>query len=143
MREDKDDRVQNRRGVQMRSARNIQTKRIAKNGGDEKRLSALDANELKAVVRDGLVAMTVTEREEFIGTLESELRRSGINLRSYLVPLGIPARSSEELTPTEVAHLVRFIKLNKPEAMPAIERAIQRYDAFSERPGRGDHRIAA
>ncbi len=105
--------------------------------------SAVDASELKEVVRDGLVAMNTTNREEFIGTLEVEMRRAGLNMRAYLIPLGIPGRSPDDLTPTEVAHMIRFLKLNVPQAMPAIERALARYEVFSPGVGGKGHRIAA
>jgi hypothetical protein len=129
-------------------AKNIQTKRMQnKNDSEEVKWSALDANELKATVRDGLVAMNLTEREEFIGALEVEMRRTGLNMRAYLVPLGIPGHSPEDLTPTEVAHLIRFLKLNVPKAMPAIERALGSYSSFVVQDGKTDgrtsHRIAA
>lgn len=104
--------------------------------------SALDPNELKSVVRDGLVAMNMAEREEFIGTLEAEMRRAGLDMRAYLVPLGIPGRSSEDLTPTEVAHLIRFLKLNVSRALQAIDRALGRYGVFGTNNGNG-HKIAA
>lgn len=125
-------------------ARNIQARQIhRRNDAATVDWSALDGNELKAVVRDGLVAMNMSEREEFIGTLEAELRRAGLNMRAYLVPLGIPGRSTEDLTPTEVAHLIRFLKLNVPRAMPAIEGALLRYSIFATTIGRDGHRIAA
>jgi hypothetical protein len=124
-------------------AKNIQAKRIQRRSDNEElKWSALDANELKARVRDGLVAMNMTEREEFIGTLEGEMRRAGLNMRAYLVPLGIPGHSPEDLTPTEVAHLIRFLKLNVAKAMPAIERALGRYSIFADHDGT-NHRIAA
>jgi hypothetical protein len=125
-------------------AKNIQGRQIhSRNESAAVKWSALDANELKAVVRDGMVAMNMTEREEFIGTLEAELRRGGLNMRAYLVPLGIPGRSTEDLTPTEVAHLIRFLKLNAPQAMPGIERALARYSIFAANVGQDGHRIAA
>ena len=105
--------------------------------------SAVDASDLKEIVRDGLVSMNTTEREEFIGTLEAEMRRAGLNMRAYLIPLGIPGRSPDDLTPTEVAHMMRFLKLNVPQAMPAIERALARYAVFSPGVGGNGHRIAA
>jgi hypothetical protein len=129
-------------------AKNIQTKRMQnRNDSEEVKWSALDANELKATIRDGLVAMNLTEREEFISALEAEMRRAGLNMRAYLVPLGIPGHSPEDLTPTEVAHLIRFLKLNVSKAMPAIERALGRYRSFvvqdDKTDGRTNHRIAA
>lgn len=126
-------------------AKNIQSRRIhSRNDSvDAVKWSTLDANELKATIRDGLVGMNMVEREEFIGTLGAEMKRAGLNMRAYLVPLGIPGRSPEDLTPTEVAHLIRFLKLNVPQAMPAIERALNRYDSFAPRHDRNGHRIAA
>ena len=105
--------------------------------------SSMDAGELKEIIRDGLVAMNVTEREDFISTLEAEMRRAGLNMRAYLIPLGIPGRSPEDLTPTEVAHMMRFLKLNVPQAMPAIERSLEHYQVFSTVNGGKGHKIAA
>lgn len=128
-------------------AKNIQAKRMQRrNDNEEVKWSSLDPNELKTMVRDGLVALNMTEREEFIGTLEAEMRRAGLNMRAYLVPLGIPGHSPEDLTPTEVAHLIRFLKLNVAKALPAIERALGRYTSFAVQDGtdgRTNHRIAA
>ncbi len=123
-------------------AKNINARQIhSRNSVPRLKWSALDPNELKSVVRDGLVAMNMAEREEFIGTLESEMRRAGLNMRAYLVPLGIPGRSPEDLTPTEVAHLIRFLKLNVSRAMQAIDRALDHYSIFAEHSA--EHRIAA
>jgi hypothetical protein len=125
-------------------AKNINTRRVNRRNEEVAvDWTALDANELKSVVRDGMVAMNMSEREEFIGTLEAELRRAGLNMRAYLVPLGIPGRSPEDLTPTEVAHVIRFLKLNISRAMPAIERALARYASFAANEGGNGHKIAA
>jgi hypothetical protein len=125
-------------------AKNIHVRQIrSKNDAATVKWSVVGADDLKAAVRDGLVALDMAEREEFIGTLEAEMRRAGLNMRSYLVPLGIPGRSPEDLTPTEVAHLVRFLKLNVPQAMPAIERALGGYENFSVNSGGKGHRLAA
>ena len=125
-------------------AKNIQARRIQnKTAAVPPKWSTVDADELKAVVRDGLVGMNMTEREEFIESLEAELRRAGLNMRGYLVPLGIPGRSTEDLTPTEVAHLIRFLKLNVPQAMTAVERALSGYESFSTEDGGKRHKIAA
>lgn len=94
--------------------------------------SQLDPNELKGVIRDGLANMSMPDREEFIRTLEAEMRRISLNVRAYLIPLGIPGRSPEDLTPSEVGHLVRYLKLTVPRAMPAVERAMARYTVFSD-----------
>jgi hypothetical protein len=102
----------------------------------------LDPNELKGVIRDGLANMTMSDREEFIRTLEAEMRRISLNVRAYLIPLGIPGRTPEDLTPSEVGHLVRYLKLTVPQAMPAVERAMARYSVFSGK-GEPGARLAA
>ncbi len=106
-------------------------------------LTALDPNDLKSVVRDGLVSMTMTDREDFIQALETEMRRANLNMRAYLIPLGIPARSPEDLTPTEVGHLLRFLKINVAQAMPAVERTLSRYNVFAEMTGQPGDKMAA
>ena len=126
----------------MKMAKNINAKQMQGRGDvATMKWSELDPNELKSVVRDGLVGMNMAEREEFIGTLEAEMRRAGLDMRAYLVPLGIPGRSSEDLTPTEVAHLIRFLKLNVSRALQAIDRALAQYGAFAA--NNGGHKIAA
>src|ERR1041384_2685566 len=98
--------------------------------GAKKTFAYLDPNEIKSIVRDGLAKMTLADREEFIQILEAEMKRSNLNLRAYLVPLGIPGRTPEELTPTEVGHLIRFLKLNVPQAMTAVENALGRCNSL-------------
>jgi hypothetical protein len=105
--------------------------------------SLSDPNELKSLVRDGLVSMNMAEREEFIQTLETEMRRNSLNMRAYLVPLGIPGRSPEDLTPTEVGHLIRFLKINVPAAMSAVEKAMARFTVFAEKAQQTHDRLAA
>jgi hypothetical protein len=103
----------------------------------------LDADDLKTMVRDGLVAMTYEDREAFIQALETEMRRAGLSMRAYLIPLGISAMTTAELTPSDIGHVVRFLKINVPRAMPAIEKAIARFAAFAEHQGASDDRLAA
>lgn len=84
----------------------------------------LDADKLKASVQEMLVLMESLERKLFIKTLEYELFRSGLRIRDYLIPLGIPARCAEDLTPNDVGHLIRFFSINVPKAMSAVRRVL-------------------
>jgi len=124
-------------------AKNINTRRLqSKNRTATSGQTVLDPNDLKSMVRDGLVSMTMADREDFIQALEAEMRRANLNMRAYLIPLGIPGRSPEDLTPTEVGHLIRFLKINVPQAMSAVDRTMARYTIFAEKAGHGD-RMAA
>src|ERR1044072_8361670 len=117
-------------------AKNIQTRNLqTRNQVARTGQRTLDPTELKSIVRDGLVTMNMSEREEFIQALETEMRRANLNMRAYLIPLGIPGRSPEDLTPTEVGHLVRFFKINVPQAMSAVTRTMARYAIFAEKAG--------
>src|SRR6266404_2683719 len=93
-------------------------------------LELLDPEELKSLVRDVMVSMEITEREEFIQALDAEMRRANFNMRAYL-------------TPTEVGHLIRFLKRIVPQAMPAIERVTARYSVFVEKMAHSRDRLAA
>lgn len=104
-------------------------------------LSAPD--ELKATVYEGLVAMNMAEREEFIQTLEAEMRSAGLSMRTYLVPLGIPAHSPQDLTPTEVGHLIRFLKINIPQATATVQKVMSRFNVFAEKTQHNHNRLAA
>ena len=84
----------------------------------------LDADELKNSVREMLVLMEALERKLFIKTLEYEMFRSGLSIRPFLIPLGIVAECAEDLTPTEVGHLIRFFRINVPKAMSAVVRVL-------------------
>jgi hypothetical protein len=106
-------------------------------------LESLDPEQLKSLVRDVLLAMKITEREDFIRALEAEMRFANFNMRAYLVPLGIPARNLEDLTPAEVGHLIRFLKAIVPQAMPAVERVTARYDVFAEKMAHSRDRLAS
>lgn len=116
---------------------------IVEQNAAKKTFATIDPNELKAIVRDGLSVMAMPDREEFIQVLETEMKRSHLNLRAYLIPLGIPGRSPEELTPTEVGHLIRFLKINVNQALKAIERTLAAFRVFGEALSEPRRKLAA
>lgn len=113
------------RNVRMRIARN----RVQMPSSDT---ASREADAVKNTVRDALLLMTGPEQVEFIQALESEMRRADLSVTHYLIPLGIPGMTPEELTPLEVGHLIRFLKINVRQAMPAVRRAMARLEVFRE-----------
>ena len=113
------------RNIRIRTARN----RVQMPSSDT---ASREADDVKNMVRDGLLLMTWPEQIEFIKALESEMRRANLSISHYLIPLGIPGMTPDELTPIEVGHLVRFLKLHVRQATPAVERAMARLDVFRE-----------
>jgi len=113
------------RNIRLRVAR----KRVQMPSSDT---ASREADDVKNTVRDALLLMTWPDQVEFIEALESEMRRANLSVSHYLIPLGIPGMTPEELTPIEVGHLVRFLKLHVRQAMPAVERAMARLEVFRE-----------
>lgn len=109
----------------------------------ETAVASLHPDALKKWVRDTLAALTTPDRGDFIQSLDRELRRCRLNVRAYLVPLGIPAQNPEELTPTEIGHLIRYLKMVVPQAMPAVERVVSAYVRFAEERLSSEERPAA
>jgi hypothetical protein len=91
-----------------------------------------ETDAVKNTVRNALLLMSWAEQVEFIKALETEMRRENLSISHYLIPLGIPGMKAEELTPTEVGHLVRFLKMHVRAAMPALERAMARLEVFRQ-----------
>jgi hypothetical protein len=87
--------------------------------------------------------MTTADREAFILALEAELRHANLSIRAYLIPLGISAISLEELTPSDVGHLVRFLKINVPGAVRAVDGVIERFAVSGEKVANSGGRLAA
>jgi hypothetical protein len=101
---------------------------------------SVDPDDLKRLVRDGLTTMTQAERESFILALERELRASHQCMRLYLFPLGISANIPQDLTPGDIGHLIRFLKMSVPGARQVVDRvaelfAVDLKDEAAPKPG--------
>jgi hypothetical protein len=113
-------------------AKNVQTRNLISSID----LQKMSPDDLKSLVREGLVAMTIADRESFFETLESEMKEADLDIRAYLVPLGIPGRSAEDLTPNEVGHLLRYLKINVPKALTPMARVLNRCGVLTENTSR-------
>ena len=90
----------------------------------------VDPDELKITVRDLLASMTTADRQICIQNLERDLRFANLNMRAYLLPIGVSATSPEELTPSDVGHLVRYLKINVPCARCVVDGFIARLSLY-------------
>jgi hypothetical protein len=100
-------------------------------------------DELKILVRDLLASMTRAGCDAFVLALEAELRSVHLSMRSYLFLLGISVTSVDELTPGDIGHFVRFLKINVPNVMLAVDEVIERFSAFAAKGTEADDRLAA
>lgn len=82
---------------------------------------AMGPDGLKDLVREQLFSLAVADRRSLILQLERELRAANLRMSAYLIPIGIPVSSLDELTPGDVGHLIRYLKFNVPAAAHLID----------------------
>ena len=81
---------------------------------------AAEPNALRDAVCRALLSISIDERSAFHNQLLDELRKAGIRVRECLFMLGASAATTEELTPPEIAALIRYVRLVDPKAMTAV-----------------------
>ena len=75
---------------------------------------------LRDRVFNAMSRLSADERASLRDTILSDLRKVGVNIMSGLVALGIPAKTPDELSPSDIAKLIRYVRINTPEAIKAI-----------------------
>jgi hypothetical protein len=81
-------------------------------------------HELCDAVRGAMVVVPLEDRISITEKLLGALQGSRLNVGSILLLLGIHADSVEELTPSDVGYLVRYIRINSPSVLPALKRPL-------------------
>ncbi len=76
---------------------------------------------LRDRVFNALSRLSADKRESMRDRILSDLRKAGVNIASGLVKLGIPARTPDELSPSDIAKLVRYVRINTPGAMNVLD----------------------
>ena len=56
--------------------------------------------------------------------LVSAIQGSRLNVGSILLLLGIHADTVEELTPSDIGYLVRYIRINSPDVLATLKRPL-------------------
>ncbi|HSB11245.1 MAG TPA: hypothetical protein VLM38_17285 [Blastocatellia bacterium] len=92
---------------------------------NQRRREALDPanvepNALRDAVYTALSLLPEDERARVYDRIVADLEKSGVNLRQHIVVLGIPARTIDELTASDIAKLVRYVRMNEPRALKAL-----------------------
>ena len=80
----------------------------------------LEPDALRDSVRDALSALTADELASWRDHLLSGLRKAGLNLEACRFLIGISGDSTDNLSPSGIAHLIRYVRLNLPEAMKLV-----------------------
>jgi hypothetical protein len=82
--------------------------------------TSLEPDALRDSVREALSALTADELVSWRDHLLGGLMKAGMNLEACRFLIGISEDSIDNLTPSGIAHLIRYVRLNLPEAMKVV-----------------------
>jgi hypothetical protein len=75
-----------------------------------------------------------SDQRALIGNkLLTDLRKAGVKIRESLLMLGASARTANELTAPEIAALLRYVRLTKPNVMRAVAEPLEELLAMTNR----------
>jgi hypothetical protein len=98
----------------------VATGRVKRSMPPAQNLAGSDPDLLRNTVFNALKALPPGERSRLRDKILSDLEAAGVNIISGLVKLGIPARTSDDLSAYDMAKLVRYVRMNRPEAMRVV-----------------------
>jgi hypothetical protein len=78
---------------------------------------AADAELLRRVVQDAVSSLSEDQRAAYSRGLISALIELHVNVRAILYVSGVVELEPADLTPAEIAHLFRYLRLNLPWAL--------------------------
>lgn len=81
---------------------------------------ALEPDDLRNQVQKTLSTLSEADRQTLRQRLIAGLTQAGVNVGSSLFMLGIPAANLNDLTPTDMGKLLRYIRINFPSAIESL-----------------------
>src|SRR5262249_2311416 len=78
---------------------------------------AADPDELGRVVQDTVSSISEEQRAAYSRRLISILVELGLNVPALLYVSGVVEQEPDDLTPAEIAHLIRYVRINVPWAL--------------------------
>ncbi|HKV38485.1 MAG TPA: hypothetical protein VJX67_04665 [Blastocatellia bacterium] len=106
-------------------------------------LSALDPTVLRDSVRNAILTFPQEERAAITARLVARLKEARFDLRSSVIVLGINARSAEDLTPSDIGHIMRYLRLTAQPVFAAITPSLTELLGDAERTRNRQSRQAA
>jgi hypothetical protein len=83
-------------------------------------LTAIEPDSLLEVVRKTLLSLTDEEMTSLRSRLISDLKKARLHVGACLFMLGIPASVPDDLTPSDIAQLLRYVRINEPQLMQLV-----------------------
>jgi len=86
--------------------------------------SRMAPDQLRDAVRDALLALKFDERAVLVDKLIAGLTKARMNLGAAVMLLGIQGETINDLTPSDIAHLVRYVRINKPAILTCVRQQL-------------------
>lgn len=83
-------------------------------------IATMEPDSLRDSLREALSQLSEGEQLGVHNELLSALKGAGVNIGHHLLLLGIPARTAEELTASEMGILIRYVRISESKAMAAV-----------------------
>ena len=83
-------------------------------------LAVIEPDALLDVVRKTLLSLTDEEMASTRSRLIADLKKARLHVGACLFMLGIPAAVPDDLTPSDIALLLRYVRINEPQLMQVI-----------------------
>jgi hypothetical protein len=94
-------------------------------------VTTMDPNQLKEGILKALAGLSSEGKSFARDRLLAGLGETGVNVASCFLMMGIPARTSDDVTAPELAMLVRYVRINQPSVLESIEDQLLELLAFS------------
>src|SRR5262249_19655448 len=106
--------------------------------------AVMDPDVLRRRVLQAFSMLRSDEAQRLRDDLLGGLTRSGIDVGATLLLIGCPADAPDNVTPPDLAHLVRYVRINRPAALTAVWDPLTRLMmvAAGRRPARESRRAA-
>ena len=98
---------------------------------DSSDLMAMKPNGIRDGVLKALAALPIEQRNSMRDALFAGLRSSGIHIEGVLLILGIPAETPDDLSPSDIAKLIRYVQMNSPDAIRNVRDDLAKLLALS------------
>ena len=109
--------------------------------GPQQNLSALEPDELRNQIQKALSTLCEEDRRASRQRLLAGLAEAGVHVGAKLFILGIPADSLDDPTPSDLGMLLRYIRINTPATIKAIDGLLAELFVARKEPAFIDRRI--
>jgi len=103
---------------------------------------AAEPDYIRDTICAALSSLPLNQRASIRKRLLADLKKAGVKIRESLLMLGASAKTADELTAPEIASLIRYVRLTKPNVMGAVAEPLEELLALTNRGVRASGKAA-